>query len=369
MQDRRPLGKRFALALIACLTACSDQPDLGPEDVCADPADCRLFEAGQIAGVNVGLASPLLTESEIEVTLAESNILNNHMFSWAAFEPNRDDYRFEELERRGAIAEENGIPQNAFHFAWENQFLDDFPAWVGDITDPEELREELRQRAAVIFERYPNLAKINVINEPLSTFIMGEEALEPTGGLEPNHFYQVLGPDYIEELFWIVDAAAPDGVELVLNDNFTEYFPLKAQALVALVRQLVDSGAPIDSVGFQTHLMLTELFDIEPDFELHQETMQQVADLGVNVWISELDNPVDPTREDWLEFQAANYRRAVEACLAVSRCTDIQIWGVQDGDYFFDVGYEPTSALLFTENFERKPAYFAVRDALLRGRP
>jgi len=353
-----------SLVLVAACGSSGQGPGtITAQEACADPQDCRLWEAGKVAGVNVGLASSFPEGSQAtEIALRESNIANNHQFSWRAFEPTRDDYQFDELERRAAVANENDLPQNAFHFAWDNVFLDDFPNWVGEISDPEDLRRQLRERAEIIFERYPNLAKINVINEPLET-------LGTTGELEKNHFYTVLGPDYIEELFRIVDARAPKRVELVLNENFVEYFPLKAAGLVRLVRGLVEAGVPIDSVGFQTHLMLTELFGTEPDFDLLRATMEQVAALGVNVWISELDNPVDPTRENRFAYQAENYRKVVEACLSVPACTDIQIWGVQDTPFWFDVGYEDAAALLFDENFEPKPAYFAVRDALLKGRP
>ena len=34
----------------------ADAGALTPADVCADPDDCRLWEAGQIAGVRVGFA-------------------------------------------------------------------------------------------------------------------------------------------------------------------------------------------------------------------------------------------------------------------------------------------------------------------------
>ena len=354
------------------LTACSDSSDgsvqaqdrLTPAEACVDPEDCRLWEAGKIAGVNVGLATAFPEGSpETDIALMESSIANNHAFSWSSFEPARDQYRFDELERRALIANNNSLPQNAFHFAWENVFLDDMPDWVAEITAPDELLGEIRQRATIIFDRYPNIAKINVINEPLPT-------LGTSGELEENHFYQVLGPDYIEQLFHLVDAAAPDNVELVLNENFVEYFPEKALGLVDLVRELVAAEAPIDSVGFQTHLMLTEILHREPDFELLRSTMEQVAALGVNVWISELDNPVDPARTDRFEYQAENYRKVVEICLAIPRCTDIQIWGVQDGpSYWFTLPYEDVSPLLFDRDFQPKPAYFAVRDALLRGRP
>ncbi len=334
-----------------------------PETVCADPDDCRLWEAGEIAGVRVGLAGFSSTGDRQRVQLAESNIVENHELSWRVMQPAPGEFQFEGADQRYEFAQQHGLHSSGFHFAWEQDILDDLADWVLDITDPDELRRVLTERATAIFERYPELDRINVINEPLPV-------LGGSPGPHPNHFFDVLGPDYIVELFQIVDSVAPPTVELVLNENFVEYVPDKAAALVALVADLLAKGAPIDSVGFQTHIMLTELLDREPDWDLYQRTMAEVADLGVTVWISELDNPVDPARPDRLEYQADNYRRAVEACLSVDACTDIMVWGVEDQPQFwFDLPYDDPAPLLFGQDFQPKPAYFAVRDALLRGRP
>jgi endo-1,4-beta-xylanase len=336
---------------------------LTPLDVCADPDDCRLWEAGRIAGVRMGFATGVPAGRPRELLLAETNIALNHAFSWNRIWPERERWSFEPADTLMAFHREQGLRTMAFHFAWEQTFLDDLPAWIEKLDDPDELRALLVERAERIFERYPDLDRINVINEPLPT-------LGGSSEIHENYFFRVLGPDYIAELFEIVDAAAPEDVKLVLNENFVEYLPRKAEALVALVTDLVQRGIPIDSVGFQTHLMLTALFGVEPDWDVYQETMRQVADLGLDVWISELDNPVDPARPDRFAYQAENYARVVEACLSVPRCSDILIWGIQDRPaYWFPLPFDDPAPLLFDQDFDPKPAYFAVRNALLAGRP
>ncbi|MCZ7530147.1 MAG: endo-1,4-beta-xylanase [Acidimicrobiia bacterium] len=344
------------------------------QEACAD-GDCPLWQAGELVGVHVGFLLPQDgAEPGTRIGLEEGNLMATHFFSWAETWPERDRPDWEVPAEHYEFALANDMDQAAYHFAWDQEFLDDLPSfpdpgWVQSITDPAELREVLRTRARELFERYPEIDKINVINEPLPTLGQSDEIYQ-------NHFYEVLGPDYIVELFQIVDEEAPESVDLVLNENYVEYFPVKADGLVKLVRDLVAAGAPIDSVGFQGHLMFTELLDREPDFDLLRVTMEEVADLGVDVWISELDNPVDPAREDRFEYQADNYRKVVETCLSVSRCTDILIWGVTDERPLWNhplttgfVGYEEADALLFDESGDPKPAYFAVRDALLEGRP
>ncbi|MEZ5171892.1 MAG: endo-1,4-beta-xylanase [Acidimicrobiia bacterium] len=383
---RRCAGRSIVVVvvlLLAIVAACDSSvdgetddasgttPDETPEEACAD-GECRLWQAGEIAGIGVGFHIPADSADSVRrIALDEGNLTSNHAVSWRDTWPERDQPDWEAAEEQYRFAEENDLDQAAYHFAWDQEFLDDLPdsGWVQEVTDPDELREVLRIRARELFARYPEIDKINVINEPLWT-------LGQSPDLYPNHFFEVLGPDYIAELFEIVDAEAPDHVDLVLNENYVEYFPLKAEALVDLVGDLVAEDVPIDSVGFQGHLMFTELLDREPDIDLLRATMQEVADLGVDVWVSELDNPVEPGTPDRFEYQADNYRAVVEACLAVSRCTDILIWGVADERPLWNhpltagfIGYEDADALLFDADGKPKPASFAVRDALLAGRP
>ena len=65
--------------------------------------------------------------------------------------------------------------------------------------------------------------------------------------------------------------------------------------------------------------------------------------------------------------QADDYRAAVGACLAVPRCTGITTWGLSDRytwlRSFFGIEDWP---LPFADDWTRKPAYFAMRAALLR---
>jgi endo-1,4-beta-xylanase len=175
----------------------------------------------------------------------------------------------------------------------------------------------------------------------------------------------VLGPDYIAELFEIVADEAPRSTRLFVNENFVEYFPAKADALVELMTDLVDRGASVDAVGLQTHLLLGE-----PDWDLLQRTMERLAALGVQVMVTEVDVPITADVPDRAQVQAARYRKVVETCLAVRACDTINVWGVDDGHTWLDGLLGPgTDPLLFDRAFQPKPAYFEVRDTLKAGRP
>ncbi|WP_197043740.1 endo-1,4-beta-xylanase, partial [Saccharothrix sp. NRRL B-16314] len=58
----------------------------------------------------------------------------------------------------------------------------------------------------------------------------------------------------------------------------------------------------------------------------YQTTLQNFANLGVDVQITELDI------EGSGSAQASNYERVVKACLAVARCAGITVWGIRDTD-------------------------------------
>jgi endo-1,4-beta-xylanase len=116
-----------------------------------------------------------------------------------------------------------------------------------------------------------------------------------------------------------------------------------------MVRDFKARGVPIDCVGFQSHLGTSVPGD-------YQANLQRFADLGVDVQITELDVSQGGN-------QASIYATVTRACLAVSRCTGITVWGVRDCDSWR--GNE--NALLFDCAGNRKAAYTAVLDALNGG--
>ena len=350
------------LAALSALTAtpppasASGRSETVAAPACAVPGDCRLREAAAPAGIRVGLATAGRGPVQEGVIAAEADVVVNHQFSWVGIEPERGVYDFTKADAEYAFATDHHLFQIGMHFAWDQALVDDLPSWVTSITDPDELRTVLRHRAEVIFERYPNLQMIDVINEPFAT--VGSTLFH-------NHFYDVLGPDYIDQLFSIVEAVAPPTVKLIVNEGGVEYLPAKADALVALAQHLQANGHRIDGVGFQTHLAMGE-----PDWQHLYDAMKRVSDLGMGAHITELDVPVSPKILHRDEVQSERYRRAAAVCLAVPSCTIFDVWGVSDEPSWYENDLYPgLDPLLFDDDFHPKPSYFALRTALEQGRP
>lgn len=321
-------------------------------------AGCTLAQVGGLAEppVKIGLFGQDFSPASRDVIAREADVIVNHGFSWNVMEPTPEGYDFGPADVVDAFAAEHGMEEIGVHFVWDQALLDDTPAWVHAISDPDELRAVLRRRAETIFARYPGLDRLDVVNEPLE--ISG-------GALYANHFRQVLGDDYVAELFGIVRAAAPADTELFVNENFVEYFPAKADGLVTLVQGLLDAGVAVDGVGLQSHFMFGE-----PDFDLMRTTGDRLEALGVKVFLTELDVPVAADVADRATVQAQRYRNAVETCLGWDSCDVVNVWGVDDGHTWLDGILGPgTDPLLYDRDLRPKPAYFAFREALLAGRP
>ena len=168
-----------------------------------------------------------------------------------------------------------------------------------------------------------------------------------SGGRRDSNL-QRTGNDWIEAAFRTARAADP-GAKLCYNDYNTDGSTRRPPASTTWSRDFKARGVPIDCVGFQSHLGTS----LPGDF---QANLQRFADLGVDVQITELDIQQGGN-------QANVYAAVTKACLAVSRCTGITVWGIRDSDSW-RTGENP---LLFDGTGNKKAAYTSVLNALNAG--
>jgi endo-1,4-beta-xylanase len=187
-----------------------------------------------------------------------------------------------------------------------------------------------------------------------------------------------IGPEYIAIAFRAARQADPDGI-LIFNEDNNEspqdvYMTRTVETMVATVQQLKAEGVPIDVVGMQMHLFLPWDSQVRPDKAAVIATMQRFAALGVRIYITEFDvdlQRIPGTQAERWAYQAEIYGEMMAACLESGVCDSFATWGIDDpGSWLPNFVGEPNAeALMFDANFEPKPAYFAVRDALLGTTP
>jgi endo-1,4-beta-xylanase len=227
----------------------------------------------------------------------------------------------------------------------------DCGAWA-----PAELEGILRTYIQTVAARFgKQVAAWEVVNEPLTS--------------ADNCWRRLLGDRYINRAFRYAHEAAPDA-RLMLNEAFGRAGVDKAAAdqFLALVQRLKAAGVPIDTVGIQMHLSAQILRTTYPQ-EI-QYFLDQAQQIGVEVWITEMDvYQGSPGHfQNPFEIQKQIFETVARTCLRSALCTHLIVWGVSDrytwlahlsGNDFID-----PQPLLFDSQFQKKPAYYGVLDAL-----
>lgn len=332
----------------------------------ADPALGSLREAAVSAGIDIGVAAnPWQVEAgpEAELIAREfTSLTPENQLKWSVVAPAPGVWDFSGADALLAGAESSGQRLRGHTLVWGRS--NGPPSWLaGDLAtalDPgERLRTLTEEWIATVVGRYAGrISSWDVVNEPLALY---------SGALDPDSPYtQLLGADFLGETFALARAADP-AATLFLNETLVESQPEKFEALLALVDELLADGAPIDGVGLQGHFVLGRA-----DGAALRAQIEQIAARGLLVEITELDMPLlwlagEP---DVLAAQAQAYADVVAACLAVPACRGITVWGLSDADTWLDSQpllslFAPNRPLLFDEMLAPKPAYDAVRAALL----
>ncbi|MDX8142417.1 endo-1,4-beta-xylanase [Lentzea sp. BCCO 10_0061] len=258
-----------------------------------------------------------------------------------ATEPNQNQFSYGNGDRILNQARNQGKRVRGHALAWHSQQ----PGWMQNMSGTA-LRNAMLNHVTQVATYYRGkIYAWDVVNE---AFADGS-----SGGRRDSNL-QRTGNDWIEAAFRAARAADP-GAKLCYNDyNTDDWSHAKTQGVYRMVQDFKSRGVPIDCVGFQSHFNSQS-----PVPSNYQTTLQNFANLGVDVQITELDI------EGSGSSQASNYDRVTRACLAVTRCTGITVWGIRDTDSWRASG----TPLLFDGNGNKKAAYTSVLNALNAGGP
>jgi len=247
-------------------------------------------------------------------------------------------YEFADIDNLLSFARRHDIAVHGHPVIWHRQI----PDWVLDV-EPSTLQGHMREYIDRLMSRYKNDVAIwDVVNE----------AIGDNGGFRDSIWYQAMGESYLDIAFLQARSIAPEAT-LLLNDFDIAFNGVKADTLFTMLDDLIERNVPIDGVGFQLHVFSS--FD---QFNEVRENFQKVADRGLDIYITEFD--VALNEGDSLAVQAQVYEAIVAICLEQPRCKAIQTWGFTD-QYSFREIYQP---LMFDKNYQPKPAYQAIQNAL-----
>jgi endo-1,4-beta-xylanase len=181
-------------------------------------------------------------------------------------------------------------------------------------------------------------------------------------------FSSALGPSFIDEAF-MAARQADSGALLIYNEFANEGLSDKSTAVYNMVKDM-SRGIPIDGVGLQMHVG----YNTNPTAADLATNMQRLADLGLKVFISEMD--VNGCAGYSPDQQKTQYHDVVAVCLAQPACAAVTVWGITDKYTWLDVANNPSSLagcatgqlpapLLWDASFAKKSTYTGVIDGWL----
>lgn len=234
---------------------------------------------------------------------------------WGSVEAERDRMDWSALDEAYQFAQRHGLPFHMHVLVWGNQQ----PEWI-ETLQPQEQRAQIEEWFASVAARYPKLAFVEVVNEPLND----PPGKDDEGG---GNYLLALGGsgasgwDWVLESFRLARKHFPHST-LMINDygitnsdaNTTRY-----REVVELLRQ----EHLVDAIGVQGHAFATTL---ETPMSVHRANLDRLATTGLPIYVTEfdLDGPTD-------EAQLQDYRRVFPVFWEHPAVRGVTLWGFRPG--------------------------------------
>jgi endo-1,4-beta-xylanase len=324
-----------------------------------------LREEADHRGILIGTATRayLLSEAPYTSTLAhEYNLLERENdLKWQAIHPAEHTFNFLPGDQLVEFARLHGMKVRGHCLVW-SQYVPDWLA-QGHYTSAQ-LRQLLHEHITTVVSHFKGkVFAWDVVNE----------AVDEKGQFRSSIWYDQpgigeagRGAAYIEQAFRWAHEADPAAL-LFYNEAEGEAMSAKSNAVYAMLQDFKKRGVPVGGVGLQMHIL-----NLNPDIDGMAANIRRLTALGLQVHITELDValPIDaegrPRDPADLQRQADIYRRIALACVSQPGCTAIQTWGFTD-KYSWIRNWTKGAkgqALPFDRDYQPKPAYRALREAL-----
>jgi endo-1,4-beta-xylanase len=295
------------------------------------------------------------------LTTQYNSITAENCMKFALTHPKQDRYTFEDSDKLSEFARKNGIKMRGHTLVWHGQT----PDWVfvdakGDAVSRDTLLERMHEHIQTVVGRYRESVYCwDVVNEAAADD--GDNILRKTKWLD------IIGEDYLLKAFQFAHEADPNAV-LFYND-YNETDPNKLKKITALLKKLLDLGAPIHGMGMQAHYGPTK-----PPIEDIRRAIDSYASLGLQVQITEMDISVyewdaGPSSltfpsSEMMENQAQRYEQIFSLLREYHDViTGVTLWGAADDTTWLDhfpVPNRKNWPLLFDEDHQPKEACMRI---------
>ncbi len=294
-------------------------------------------------------------------------------------------YNFDESDAFVKYAQENELTIIGHTLVWKNSAPDwFFKGDDGKQVTREVLIERLQNYIKTVVSRYKGMITYwDVVNEAVDVFKTKNG--EKYAKLKSTPWYDIIGEEYIKIAYEAAHKADPN-CKLLYND-YNMYQREKINFIIEMVLSLRSEGVPIHGIGSQGHMFMKH-----PKLEDIEYWLKQCSNAKIPLHITELDVSVLPNAwkhkgasvEDRFDLaeefnpypkglpkfilkqQAKRYKALFKLFLKYSSSIErVTFWGVWDGNSWRN--YLPMKGrtdypLLFDRNFDKKPAYNALKE-------
>jgi endo-1,4-beta-xylanase len=332
------------------------------------PPSASLGEIGARNGFLFGSAAAAAIDSDPlyrDLYVTQTRLITTDVaLKIGAIAPQPGPKHFESADRLLAFCNQHRIAMRGHCLVW-NEWN---PDWVKNMTKAERQAYFDSYIEEVVARYIGKLQSWDVVNEP---FWPGHNA---PGGFRIGPWYDAFGPDYIRRAFQRAAQVDPH-TKLVLNEAQTERddaLGLAVRAgLLKLVADLKQSGVKLDAVGLQGHLQ--PQYPHDPG--RFNEFLHKLADLGVDIYITEFDVCDDAFPDDIAARDAAVARTAqqfLEPTLRHPAVKALVAWELADNHSFYRSmakSKNPLSTRLprplpYDDQYKPKPLWAAIASAL-----
>jgi len=277
---------------------------------------------------------------------------------WGYLRPTREQFKFDAADSVLAFAEANGMTMRGHTLVWYGAM----PDWTKGIHGADQAEHELTSHIERVVSRYRGkITTWHVVNEPI------DDSKGEVPGLRPSVWLQNLGEKYIDLAFRTAHRVDP-AAELVLNEYDIECAdgtsPKRRDALLKLIRDLLERGVPLHGIGLQGHIKGKYQIDRDGVYNF----VSEIRSLGLTVHITELDVIDDDLPGPIAVRDAIVAARAhdfLEPVFAAARPAVIATWGITDRYTWVPIWFKrkdglPNRPLPFDERYQPKPLWNVI---------
>ena len=324
------MNRREALLNSLRLIACTALPKTASAllEQPPQPALPPLKTAGACFGAHVGIAAAkasLQDPSFARVVVQNFNLITASGMKWNEIHPGPDSYDFAEGDWNMRFAEENGLEVHGHNLCWNSPA--NYPAWFKTVLNKGNAEDFLTGHITTIMKRYQGrISSWDVVNEPVVPWPGRSD------GLYPGIWLDLLGPEYIDIAFRAAVSADPKPLR-ILNIHHVEQGiaddELNRGRALALLKQLLARGVPVQAVGIESHLNAAQPLAAQS----FRQFISEIRALKLQVLVTELD--VKETRAvgnslAWDETVAKYYGDYLAEVVPAANPRFVIFWTVKD---------------------------------------